>query len=243
VTARPWRSFRVVAGADYNLAEGNLGSADATVSWIDPRWSVTVGGRRYRPFFNLWTLWGAFSPVPYNALNASTQVRVNDWLTVRGRGERFWYDAAEASTPLVDVEDRGWRASLGASATPDSRLSLDLSWLGEFGPGAASRFIDASVSYRVSSRLDLSVYGGSLARPLELRYYDAEANWIGGRAEWRTSGQWRLWADASWFGEKRKRPDAAGSSLDQLRLRSGLSLTFGTNADRPPLPPARRRIP
>ncbi|MEZ4588973.1 MAG: hypothetical protein R2909_21585 [Gemmatimonadales bacterium] len=243
LTATPWRSIRLAAGADYNLAEGNLGSADATISWIDPRWSVTVGGRRYRPFFNLWTLWGAFSPVPYNAVQASTQLRLTDWLSVRARGERFWYEDAEVSTPLVDVEDRGWRASVGASANPSSRLSVDVSWLGEYGPGAAARFIDASASYAVSSNLSLSVYGGSLARPLELRYYDAEANWIGGRAEWRTAAQWRLWADASWFDEKRKRPDAAASSLDQLRIRSGLSLSFGTNADRPALPPARRRIP
>jgi len=228
---------------DYNLAEGTWGSSDLSLSWLGRGWSATVGGRRYRPYFSLWTLWGAFSPVPYNAVNASGQARVTDWLSLRARGERYWYDNAEVSTGLVDVEDRGWRLSFGGTATPTERLSVDLSWLGEYGPGAASRYVDGQVSYQATDQLSLALYGGSLARPLELRYYDAEANWIGGRAEWRTGGQWRVWADASWFDEKRKRPDAAGSSLDQFRLRSGLTLTFGTDADRPPLPPARRRIP
>jgi hypothetical protein len=142
---------------------------------------------------------------------------------------------------LVSIEDRGWRVSAGASLTPLPGLSVDASWLAEFGPGASSRSLDGNVSYAVRSDLTVGLYGGSLERPLELRYYDAEATWFGGRAEWRTANRWRLWGDAAWFDESRARPDAGGSSLDQFRLRSGITFNLGTNADRAPLPPGRRR--
>jgi hypothetical protein len=241
VTARPWRALRAAGGAEYNLAEGHLGSADLSLTWIDSRVSVTVGGRRYRPYFSLWTLWGAFSPVPYNAVHGSAQVTVTERLTLRGRGERYWFDDGQASTPLVDVEDRGWRVSLGGTLSAARGLTVDASWLAEFGPGASSRYLDAMVSYSPMERLSLGLYGGTLERPLELLYYDAEASWLGGRAEWRAGGRWRLWADAAWFDESRDRPDAFASSLGQVRIRSGLTLSFGTDADRVPLPPARRR--
>ena len=242
-TTRPWRSLRATGGADYNLAEGHLGSADVAITWVDPRVSVTAGARRYRPYLSLWTLWGAFSPVPYNAVHGSAQVSVTDWLTLRGRGERYWYESSDAATPLVDVVDRGWRLSVGGSATPHRQVTVDGTWLMEFGPGASSRYIDALVSYAATERLSLSAYGGTLDRPLELRFYDAEATWIGARAEWRAGGRWRVWGDAAWFDERRNRPDQAASSLDQVRVRSGITLTFGTDADRTPLPPARRGRP
>ena len=50
----------------------------------------------------------------------------------------------------------------------------------------------------------------------------------------------RIWSDVALVSDDRHRPDASGSSLDQFRVRAGLSLTFGSGADRTPLPPARR---
>ena len=42
--------------------------------------TALVGARQYRPHFDLWTIWGAFSPVPYHAVNGSVWVRpVGGW--------------------------------------------------------------------------------------------------------------------------------------------------------------------
>ena len=242
-TARLSRQLRATGGAEWNIAEGYVGSADLGVTWVDTRFTVTAGGRRYRPFFSLWTLWGVFSPVPYNAVHGSAQVTAASWLTLRARGERYWYENSGAASPRVILEDRGWRASGGATVTPSRRVQIDAGLLGEFGPGASSRSVDATVTYTASDALSVAVYGGGLERPLELRYYDASAAWLGTRGEWRPSGLWRLWGDATWFTEERERPDPGGSTLDQVRLRAGVAVTFGTNADRLPLPPARRSTP
>jgi len=243
--------FRATGGFDYNLAEGHVGSADLTATWITPRLTLNAGARRYRPYFSLWTLWGAFSPVPYHAVHGSAQATATAWLQLRVRGERYWYQDAEASTPLVQVEDKGWRFGAGATAAPNERWTLDAGYHAEFGPGASSRGLDAMVAWRLGPRLSLTGYGGALERPLELRTWDATTRWVGGRGEWRAlaSGRpgWgllddaRLWAEITWFNEDRDRPDAAATGFDQLRLRGGVTLMLTSSADRMTLPPATRR--
>ncbi|MGH7679123.1 MAG: hypothetical protein ACRENU_11695, partial [Gemmatimonadaceae bacterium] len=150
---------------------------------------------------------------------------------------------ADVSTALVpDLEDRGWRANVGGTATIGSRWTLYGNLGSEYGPGAADRFVDASVSFTPTQRHSFDLYGGTLARPLELRFYDATTRWIGGRGEWQINALRRLWADVAFFDDDRDRPDASASSLDQIRLRAGVSLAFGSPADRTPLPPARRTV-
>ena len=232
--------LRVAGGLDYNIAEGHFGSADVRLTWAQPRYAISAGARRYRPYFSLWTLWSAFSPVPHNGVNLSAEVRATPRLSLHARGERYRYEDAEISTALVpQLEDRGWRASSGATVTLTARLTADLNAGIERGPGAAGRFADAAISWSPNDRYTFDVYGGALARPLELRYYDATSRYVGGRGERLLGAQRRLWADLAYVDDDRDRPDAGAASLGQLRVRTGLSLTFGTDADRLPLPPAR----
>lgn len=233
--------LRVSGGADYNIAEGHVGSADLTLTWLHRRLSVSGGARRYRPYFNLWTLWSAFSPVPHNAAHLSAQVQATDGLTLHGRGELYRYEDAEASTALVpQLEDDGWRTSIGGTATLGSRWRVDGSLGLEHGPGASGRFVDAAVGYVHDERFAVDVYGGTMDRPLELRFYDATSRWIGARGEWRFRSDRRVWADAAVVDDDRDRPDASATSLSQVRLRAGVTFTLGSDADRLALPPARR---
>ena len=238
-SARPASWLLASGGVDYNIAEGNWGSADASLTWVRPRFSLTAGGRRYRPYFSLWTLWGAFSPVPYNAVSIAAQTKPAEWLSLHGRAERYRYEDTETSTGLVQLEDRGWRTRIGARATMNERWAFDGNYGVEYGPGASSRSADATVSFTPGERLAVDLYGGTLARPLELRYYDATSRWIGARVQWQPNDQRRLWGDVAAIGDERERPDTGGSSLDQFRVRAGISLAFGSGADRTPLPPAR----
>jgi len=236
----PAGPLRATGGLDYNIAEGHLGNADVTLTYVRPRFALSGGARRYRPYFSLWTLWSAFSPVPHNGINASAEVRATNRLSLRARGEAYQYEDAGVSTALVGaLEDRGWRATTGATATLNSRwtVNADAGW--EHGPGASSRFADGELKWAPNERFAFDLYGGAVARPLELRYYDATSNWIGGRAEVSLGTQYRVWGDAAYVDDARDRPDAGSSSLTQFRLRTGLVLTFGSAADHRRLPPAR----
>jgi hypothetical protein len=51
----------------------------------------------------------------------------------------------------------------------------------------------------------------------------------------------RAWVDAAVVDDTRDRPDANTASLGQVRLRAGLTLSFGSEVDRMPLPPGRPR--
>jgi hypothetical protein len=236
----PAGPLRATGGFDYNMAEGRLGNADITLMYQRPRFTLSGGARRYRPYFSLWTLWSAFSPVPHNGVNAFAQIRATSWLSVRARGEAYRYEDAGVSTALVTaLENEGWRASTGAIATLSSRWTVSGDAGFEHGPGASSRFADGEVRWAPNERYGFGLYGGAVARPLELRYYDATGNWVGGRGEISVGTQRRVWADVSYVDDARDRPDAGASSLTQFRLRTGLMLSFGSAADRLRLPPAR----
>ena len=231
---------RIHGGFDYNIAEAHFGSADVVATFLRSRYSVSAGARRYRPYFSLWTLWGAFSPVPYDALNLSAETRISSTFSLNARAERYKFHDAEVSSGLVPhLEDRGWRTRLGARATRGQRWTADGSVGMERGPGAASTSADLSIGYTPSDRIAFDIYAGSLSRPLELRYYDARSRWIGGRAQIQLGSERLLWADAAFVSDDRDRPDAVIASFDQLRVRAGASLSFGSRADRAPLPPAR----
>jgi hypothetical protein len=74
-TIRPFGAWSLVGGAIYDMASGLWGSADAAVRFASPKVGVVAGYRRYAPFYELWTVWGAFSPVPYNAWYGSVSVQ------------------------------------------------------------------------------------------------------------------------------------------------------------------------
>jgi hypothetical protein len=239
-----FRDVRATGGFDYNIAEGRFGSADVSATYAQPSYSVTATARRYRPYFSLWTLWGAFSPSGYNAVNTSVRYAPNARYTFRARGELYWYDSAGVSTALVrTLQDRGWRTSGGATALLDARWSIDGSLGWEFGTGAAGRYAELSADFAHTDALTIGGQLGVVDRPLELRFYDATSRWIGVHGTWQLGQGRRIWSDVSFIGDKRDRRDRAASSLDQLRVRAGMSMTFGRGIDRVPLPPARPRVP
>ncbi len=242
----PLPRWSLVGGAEYNMAEGWLGSADASLRYTTRAVTALAGYRRYRPFFELWTIWGAFSPVPYNAVEGGVWVTPLPQLRLRGHAEQYWFEQSDASTPLVTVEDNGWRVSLGGTYTFSPQWSVDAGYHAEFGPGAASRGYDAAVTWNPTALLSLSAHGATLDRPLEFRYDDARVRWYGVEAEVRPQDRIRLSASADRYEENRRRPDAGGIDWNQWRLSARISLYFTSNADQLPLPPAvgrRHRSP
>ncbi|MES2306267.1 MAG: hypothetical protein V4558_12205 [Gemmatimonadota bacterium] len=237
---RPLSRVRIVTGADYDIAQGRLGSADATIGYNGKRLWATLGARHYRPFFDLWTVWGVFSAVPYDGATATVAVTPIAPLQLRGRAEWFKYHDAEANTPAVPLKDRGYRWELEATLTPLKAWTVEVGGHGELQPGASSSGIDGRVAWRVRERLDLSVNGGSLERPLELRFQDAGVTWAGAAADYRFTDRWRAGISADQYWESRDRPDALSFDWNQWRLSARLSVTLKSSADRWQLPPASR---
>ena len=230
-TVRPWRRVSLSGGTEYDLSFGWWGSSDITASYTEPWFGLSAGARRYRPYFNLWTIWGAFSPVPYSAVNGSVSVHPIRKLEVRARGERYWFDDTETDTPLVNEQDAGWRWSAGATYQLARGLQADAGFATDFGPGASSQTWSGRLGYDPRESLRLS---------LDLGINDANLDWVGVRADWRVMENLQIGAGAIRYNEDRNRPDNAAFSWDQTRIDFRVTYSMSSGTEWAPLPPARR---
>lgn len=233
-------------GADYDLAGGQWGTAEVHLDVAPSGGIVTasVGARRYRPYFDLWTIWGAFNPVAYSAVSGALQVTAVQGVTLRASGEAYQYDPTETATPLTDVEDHGWRWAAGASYTPGPRWSADLGYRMEVGPGASARGVQCQARWRPRQDLALRAELATLDRPLEFRFDESSVMDALVNADWTVTDRLRLSAGVARYTETRDRPDAAAFDWNQWRLNAGVRWSFGSGgADRMGLPPAVLAIP
>ena len=240
---RPIQRWALTAGADYDLANTWVGNAEALVRYTAPWITVTGGLRQYRPHFDLWTIWGAFSPVPYHAVNAAVWVRPVRQIELRGRLERYAFAKTETETPLVAVDHDGWRLGVGVTYRPTPAWTVDLGYREEYGPGASSNGFEGAITYLPIPTLSLSAYGSTLERPLEFRFEETSVDALGLDAEWSPSDRLRVALGAARYAENRTRPDAAAFDWDQTRLHARVTLVLRSDTDAVPLPPALRVRP
>ncbi|HWP36209.1 MAG TPA: hypothetical protein VNL18_01525 [Gemmatimonadales bacterium] len=240
------RGVVVSGGADYDIAAGLWGSADATVSYAPAggRGSVAVGGRRYRPYFDLWSIWAAFTPIGYSAAFGSASYAPLSGVEVRARGEVYEYDEAGATTPLVSEENDGWRWVLGARYLRVDRWVFDAAAHQEHGPGAASLGYEGTVTWAPRDPMSLTAQVARVRRPLEYRFDDSKVWTYGVRADYRVAaGDTRFYAEVRRYDETRERDDAAQVPWDQLRIYLGATVAIGSGTKGQSLHPAILRIP
>lgn len=240
-TLRPARNWAITGGAEYQFDYGQWGTADLSVRYTVPRLAVIVGARRYRPHFDLWTIWGAFSPTPHEAVNASVAWTAVPRLQLRARGEAYRFDDSEAETALATYDSDGWRGAAGATWSFARAWTVDAGYQVERGPGASSSGFEGYLTYTPDQKLSLALTGASLQRPLEYRWSTSNVFSLGVDAQYRPTSQVALGLNATRYDESRDRPDAAQFDWDQFRVSARVTLLFTSAADRVPLPRATRR--
>jgi hypothetical protein len=236
---RPAERVSITGETEYDLGQGWWGTSELLLRYGDARFNADAGVRRYRPFFELWTIWGAFSPVSYTAINGSAALTIRS-LRLGASGEQYWFDDSGAETALASFADRGWRGSLWVTARLSPALTLEGGYHRDSGPGASSRTWDGRVTWLPKPALTLSVFGSTFTRPLELRFDDAQVDGVGIDAAFRASERLQLALTGAQYFEQRRRPDAGAFDWNQFRIHARVTWVFGTDADRLRLPPAIR---
>jgi hypothetical protein len=241
---RPLRGLTLAGGAEYNVATEQLGTADASLTYTAPRGQVrvTVGGRHYRPHFDLWTIWGAFSPVPYKAGFGSVSATPMPGLELRGRAETYEFDDAGVSGTAAG-EAGGWRWSAGATFTRFDKWTLSGGYKVDKGPGSRSIGLDGRVTFQPTSTFSVSVHAAQLSRPLEFRFSDATVFTQGLRADYRTAAGVRLHAEVRRYDERRDVGVPEHLEWDQCRVNLGATLQLGSATGSRGLHPAILQIP
>ena len=241
---RPTDDVTITGGAEYDVARRELGTADLRVNWREPSGTIelTLGGRQYRPYFDLWTIWGAFSPVAYRAAFGSASVVPLDGVELWTRGERYVYDDTEAESALVPMEQDGWRWSSGVTLTRLDGWLIGGGYSVDAGVGASSLGLDGRIQYHPTDAVAVLAHGSYRKRPLEYRFSESKFVTASLQLDVEAAHGVTVNAGALYMDELRDREDAAAMDWSQVRLQFGLTLAFGS-ADRASLHPAILRMP
>ena len=241
---RPLPRVAVAGGLDYDLAQGWVGNAEAEVRYTAPRVSATAGYKRYMPRFDLWTIWPAFSPVPWNGVQGSVLVSPVRWLKLRGRFAWFEYENTGAETALGSAAPTGALWAAGATVTALPRWTFDAGWMYEKNFGAAAAGGDLSVGWNPFDALVLRLYGAYSQRPLVYRYDDTFVTWAGLDVSMRATRQVLVGASIVYVQQDQSRPDAAAFDWNQARVSAFVTYVFSAGgADRIGVPDAVKRMP
>jgi hypothetical protein len=100
--------------------------------------SPAVEVRHYQPYFELWTIWGAFSPVGYDEVNASALwLDPSDRLSLRVSGGRRRYGEVTGGMSTLPLRNDGWRLGTDAAFRTGDGWSLSGGYTIDVGFGAS----------------------------------------------------------------------------------------------------------
>ena len=95
---------------DLATSQANLGKIAASFP-LGPGFKASAEYRTYNPFFELWTIWGAFSPVGYDEARGRI-----DWMASTGRisgyaygSQRTYGDTGADAPDALPIQSESWR--------------------------------------------------------------------------------------------------------------------------------------
>ena len=140
-----------LATGDWNEARLRVGTANVGVynGWIEARHS--------RPFFELWTIWGAFSPVGFDELRANIDWRPSNTafdVTLFGGYQKY----APTNTG-ISLRTNGWRAGANATWLGSHGFVASGSYAVDIGSGAAGTDIRTNLRWIPSAALSFGAEG------------------------------------------------------------------------------------
>lgn len=167
-----WEETTMEMEVKYDLAQGQTNLARVSVS--RPLGSGLTGTgelKKYVPFFQLWTLWGAFSPVGFTEGRARL-----DWMRADGRlaahaylGYRSFADTEAEAPSAYGIEDESRRLAVGGRY----RIQDDLTASGELrydeGYGSVRSGGDVSLVKQFESDRYLAIQGTAFETFSEFR--------------------------------------------------------------------------
>ena len=202
-------SWRALGGsADFSLAWDitalQVNEARLTLARPFPNGiSASAGARRFRPFFEAWTIWGAFSPVAFDELRGSVGWRSRAGsLALDARGSWRKYDETNAGLESQPLKDGGWRAGAGVEWSPRDHWLTYADYDVDIGFGASRSDVVAGARWTPDESRWFGIAANGLQHIYEFRLGTGRI--LGVRAEggMRITPEIRLVADAAVYAHR-----------------------------------------
>ncbi len=184
--------------------------------------------RRYRPYFELWTIWGAFSPVGFDEGRAEvTWARARGDLILRGDVAYRSYDDTGMETSVGSFRTDGWAVGGHANWSPRDFWRVEGSYRMEVGFGAARSEGQLGVR-RSLDRGHVAARGVAFQRLYEFRLDHGVVVGLGAEAGLDVADRSRLIIDVASY---RHLDQGDAPDMDWNQLRASLRLRWTVGAE------------
>jgi hypothetical protein len=233
----------LLASADWDFAFATVGKAHLTaqVPIRSAGLLIEATARRYRPYFELWTIWGYFSPAAYHEGELRVTWSLVDDLSVHGlAGYRTYADAYASSTPWGELETDARRFGGGLTWTPGDDWLLEGRYEFVCCSGAYISTGDARVRWSPHWRVTLGAFGMAFQQIEEFRIGEGVGVGGGATLELGITRRAFLTGGISGYQHVYSESQPATADWNQMRGWAGLRVDFGGD---PGMAAVRRRRP
>lgn len=185
----------VTGTLEADIASNEINDARLTASWgLAHNLDVNAYGRIYEPFFELWTIWGAFDPVGFRELGGGANWRASGSTPIELSADfsRRSYRDTETSTVFGAYRSDGWNLGVTGSVRAAPAWLLQGAYRIDLGFGAAR----SEATFRVQRDLGRETFIAASAigfeRQFELRVAEGTVYGVGVDGRLRLGARTRL---------------------------------------------------
>jgi hypothetical protein len=214
----------------YDLMGGEVNEARLRGARDLPRrFSGTLELRRHRPFFEWWTIWGAFTPVGFDEARATLGWHSKDArLSVDASAARRRYDDAGTGLTSMPLRGDGWRAGGGIEWTATERWSTHAEYDIDVGAGASRSDATAGVRWQPSEEVFLGGSVSALQNIYEFRVGTGRVIGLSVSGGTRLARDARLVLDAALYANRNSNGSPA-ANWGQRRVAMRFEWTMGND--------------
>ena len=228
----------VESSVEVDLAGKALNQARVTVrSAPIGRATVFAEARRYHPYFELWTIWGAFSPVGFDEGRSGLTWTSHD-SRLTGRVEASYRRYGDAATDSPDdYRTTGWGAGAGATWTPWNPWTVDAYYRLESGFGASRWEGQAGIRRSFGGTGSLALQSVAFQRLYEFRLDKGTVVGFGGEGSVPVGDRGHVFLSAMLYRQHGGGP----SAIDWNQRRASLRFEWALGSEPGSPPPGATR--
>ena len=145
----------------YDIATGDVNDARLRADVpLGRQWGVSAEVRHYVPFFELWTIWGAFSPVGYGQGRLTAHWTSSDQrIRLEVDGDYRQFANTDAGLTFLPLRSNGFDVGAAGSWRVVPAWSVSGGYHVIVGPGASRSDFNAGVQWHAGDRTTLGLTG------------------------------------------------------------------------------------